>query len=388
MAQVSDMGQQNAWGWPCPYCRAPNEVDALRCAHCGSQLREQDEDALFTTAAADYAEVVAPDVPFTRDNMWSTDANADGAPDADFEIEIDDAVGDSELVEDAVGDSELVDDDTDADVLGDHGLGDHGTVDDDVWDPEPLIAESSGFSAEPTRRRPDVVDEPFGYDDFAASPPRAGATSPFARRSGQPPRSEPDVEPSTFTTPASGGFTAPGSGPFANPGSGPFAGSNASAPVSPPPTFVGAQAAPAWNEPRSMAPSSEPRSVAPVPDAHGLAAAVALLRPDAAEAAAVPISVCGALLVRDEVVLGAVTGQMLGHPAVVVLTNQRVIIVNGRRWQPIVDVFGLTPDLVVRGRHDRDVASLTFAQGELLSTIDGISEVALAVELAERIRAD
>ncbi len=95
---------------------------------------------------------------------------------------------------------------------------------------------------------------------------------------------------------------------------------------------------------------------------------------------------CGALLVRDEVVLAAVTGQMLGHAAVVVLTNQQVMVVNGRRWQPIVDVFALGPDLVVRGRHDRDVASLTFSDATQLSTVDAIGEVALAVELAERIR--
>ena len=52
----------------------------------------------------------------------------------------------------------------------------------------------------------------------------------------------------------------------------------------------------------------------------------------------------------------------------------------------IVDVLRLGPDLVVRGRHDRDVASLTFSDATQLSTVDAIGEVALAVELAERIR--
>lgn len=43
-------------------------------------------------------------------------------------------------------------------------------------------------------------------------------------------------------------------------------------------------------------------------------------------------------------------------------------------------------DLVVHTRHDRDAASLTFVQGDRLTGVDGISEVAAALEMAERIR--
>lgn len=377
MTQASDMGQEHTWGWPCPYCRASNHLDALRCEHCGSQLREVDEDGLFTTAAADYAEVVPTEAAFTRDNMWSTDANAEGAPEADFHIDIDDAVSDSELVDDASDD--------DADDVADDVADE--LVDDDLWEDEPLAGDSSAFTAEPTRRRADVVDEPFGADDYVASMPRSARSSPFASGRTAPAAPAPEVDPVSFDAPILGGFTGDGGAPFSAPSSGPFAGSGSAAHI-PPPSFLRPPVAPQWSDPRVTSSGSDPRNAAPVPDAHGLAAAVARLRPDAADAAAVPISVSGALLVRDEVVLGAVTGQMLGHPAVVVLTNQRVIIVNGRRWQPIVDIFTLEPDLMVRGRHDRDVASLTFAQGDQLSTIDAISEVALAVELAERIRTD
>ena len=123
-----------------------------------------------------------------------------------------------------------------------------------------------------------------------------------------------------------------------------------------------------------------------VPDQYGLSAAVARLRPDDQERAAVPISVCGALLRHGEVVLGAVTGQMLGHVAVVVVTTERVLVVNGRRWQPIVDIFDVGPGLSVRGRHDRDVAALTFSDDDRLATVDGITEVTMAVDLAERVR--
>ncbi len=121
-------------------------------------------------------------------------------------------------------------------------------------------------------------------------------------------------------------------------------------------------------------------------DTTGLSAAIGRLSPADQDAAVVPFSVVGALLEPDEIVLVAVAGQMLGQPAAVVLTTRRVLVVNGRRWQPIVDVYPVRSDLVVRGRHDRDVAALTFSQGERMSTVDGITEVALAVELAERLR--
>jgi len=125
---------------------------------------------------------------------------------------------------------------------------------------------------------------------------------------------------------------------------------------------------------------------APVEDPQGLSAAVARLRPEDADAATVPICAAGVLLDPDEHVRVAVTGQMLGHPAVVVLTDRRVLVVNGRRWQPIVDTFGLGASLVVRGRHDRHVALLTFSEGSRLSTVDAITDVGLAVELTECIR--
>lgn len=344
MTQVSDIGQEEAWGWPCPYCRAHNPVDAQRCSHCGSQLREADGDDLFTTAAADYAEVVPPEVPFARDNMWTTDAN----------------VAEPMTVDDAVGDSELVDD-----LMDDVGADDDGGL----WDDQPLPPDPPGFSAEPTLRRSDVIDEPFAAaDDLDPSMVNGRGGPLFGGRANGTSRPQGSPTPS-----------APG--PFAVPDAGPDVGPAAAPP--PHPQFAAPSGAAAHAPAGSW---TAPMPSPPVPDAHGLAAAVGRLHPDAVEAASVPISVCGALLERDEVVLAAVTGQMLGHAAVVVLTTQRVLVVNGRRWQPIVDQFSLSPELVVRGRHDRDIASLTFSQGDQLSTVDAITEVALAVEVAERIR--
>jgi hypothetical protein len=123
-----------------------------------------------------------------------------------------------------------------------------------------------------------------------------------------------------------------------------------------------------------------------VADPHGLDIAVARLAAQDRETARVPLSVCGALLLPGEHVVGAVTGQMLGRPAAVVVTLGRVLIVNDRRWQPIVDIYPIDERLVVRGRHDRSMAALSVGDDERLSMVDGIHDVELAVELADAIR--
>jgi hypothetical protein len=121
-------------------------------------------------------------------------------------------------------------------------------------------------------------------------------------------------------------------------------------------------------------------------DQHGFAEAVSRLRPEDQQRVRVPLSVCGALLEQGERVIGVVTGQMLGRPAAVAVTQRRVLVVNDRRWQPIVDIYRIGDDLQVRGRHDGHVAALSFADDGHLSMVDGITEVELAVTLAETIR--
>lgn len=335
-------------GWPCPYCRGENGLEAVACAHCGAQLRDPDDD-LFTTVAADNAEVVPPRPRVGPDSLWSTEAV----------------------------DGELLDDASSTGAAAGPG----------GWTPppqDPAVGFRPSFSAEPVTRPDDVVEEATGAGRPAAngSEPTTAplfasdAAARVAGRSGGPGRFG-DLGPSPFATPP-----AAARGPMAPPPPGPYpAGAGAWAPGAAPPMSPPAGAA---APPGVPGPSSRP----PVPDAHGLAAAIARLRPEDQELAATPICVVGALLQPDEVVLVAVTGQMLGHPAVVVLTTRRILVVNARRWQPIVDLFEVGPELVVRGRHDADVAALSFADGSRLSTVDGITEVALAVELAERVRSE
>lgn len=104
------------------------------------------------------------------------------------------------------------------------------------------------------------------------------------------------------------------------------------------------------------------------------------------ERAAVPLQIAGALLARGEEVLGALVGQMLGRPSVMVLTTTRVLVINNRRWQPVVDIYLLDGDLEVRGRHDRNVAAIGLSDSNGLSMIDGIYDVEAAMDMVARIR--
>jgi len=114
--------------------------------------------------------------------------------------------------------------------------------------------------------------------------------------------------------------------------------------------------------------------------------AVLRLHPEDAELAHVALSICAALLPEGESVVALVTGQMLGRPAAVMVTEYRVVIANDRRWQPVVDVFAINAELSVRGRQDREIAALSFSDRTRLSMVDGIHEVDMAVDLANLIR--
>lgn len=123
-----------------------------------------------------------------------------------------------------------------------------------------------------------------------------------------------------------------------------------------------------------------------VADRHGLAHAVARLGAESQIDAGVPFSIAGALLEAGEVVRSAASGSSLGMATVVVLTDRRVLVVSDRRYKPDVEVFPLGPGLTVHGRHANGLASLTFGDHDRLVTVDRISDVAVAVELATAAR--
>lgn len=335
MATTSDLRGDNAWTWPCPYCGQPNSLDAVSCSHCGVQLRDPDEEELFTTVATENAQVVDPDAPSYRESLWSTDSSP----------------------------------------------GEEGVVDaEPVGGPEP--------------------DLHIGPRTHGAGAPDAAATGPFSAAASPPPSDPPPPGPTgtVFGSQVRLGEEQPWEGQADRNVFGAGPAPAAQAPTPEPPRGRPERAAPGAEQWQSQAQSFQGATAPPdpfqeaaapraTPDPHGLSVAVESLTPADRERCAVPIGVCGALLGEQEVVLGAMTGHLLGHPAIVVLTNQRVIVANARRWKPLVDVFRPGPDLVVHTRHDRDVAAMTFVQGQNLTSVDDITDVAAALDLAERIKA-
>ena len=138
-------------------------------------------------------------------------------------------------------------------------------------------------------------------------------------------------------------------------------------------------------------PAYPPPAVAPMPpiampDVHGVAAAMSRLGPRAHQLGVVPIAVAGGLLGSDEVAVSIVVGTNAGVPATVVLTSGRVLVVTDRRWIPQVEIFQLRSGLAVQGRHLGEIASLSIGEGSRGITVDEISDVAVAVEMATMIR--
>ena len=328
MAGTTNVQDENTWAWACPYCGVSNDLDAAACVGCGAQLRDPDEDDLFTTAATENAQIIEPDAtvynetPWTTDSAWTTESATD-----------DDDVLDAEA----------------------EGPGPEPT--------EPAPPTGGPFSAteRPVEAAPDKTDS----NVFGAQPNTDSAAEVDAMP-GRNPFGSPD-EDIAFAAPP------PQQAPPV-------------APVAPQqvPGYAPMDAAPDPFAGQPGVPTE--RSLRPTPDENGLASAVDLLDVVDRERCSVPIAVCGALLGDHESVLNCVSGQMLGHAAIIVLTSHRAIVANSRRWKPLVDIFDSVEDLTLHLRHDSEVASLTFIQGDRLTSVDNITNVAGAMSLEERVR--
>lgn len=287
--------------------------------------------------------------------------------------------------------------------------------------PTPAGAPGAGgvFSAEPVERVEDVVDEDdgdefygeFADDDWSAPGPGGSVFSNGSNGSG----GQVAANGAGHSGSSGAGGGGAGSGSQLNGGhrgASPFGGPvdpwtewedvhedtvrRGTSPSGPtpgtgPPSSTGADPGTAtrsgsFSDPQEPYRAERDPITAVAADQHGFDVAISRLRDDDQERARVPLAVCGALLEPGEQVVGVVTGQMLGRPAAVVATRERVLVVNDRRWEPIVDIYRIDASLLVRGRHDRHVAALSLADDERLSMVDGITEVELAIDLADAIR--
>lgn len=404
-------------------------------------------NGLFSMSATDNAEVVNPGDQSVGEGLWSVSAKTlatdepdpgsddpweDAVPTAGYpsdgtdsgapvyEPNPDDGQANYDYVEIEEVEGEIVDgphddDDIQGDfaggVSGDDAFGqptsDSGAADDSFWDDDfddddddvyedpdvgygstgSRATDSVGsvFSADPVERRDDVVDEPDVIDDDVFTSHEGPSSSLFSSGG-----TVGGGGPAAFS-----GIGAPYFTPAGHPG-GPDSlwDSTDDAPQRGPRGAGPLRSEPLWESSESAYAAQgvsesylqDPRPAFGEEDSPGYEAAILKLHPQDRERASVALSVAGALLKEGESVLGVVTGQMLGRPAAVVFTVGRVLVVNDRRWQPVVDIYKIEPDLRVRGRHDRNIAALSFSDEWSLSMVDGITEVSLAMDLAEQIR--
>ena len=80
-------------------------------------------------------------------------------------------------------------------------------------------------------------------------------------------------------------------------------------------------------------------------------------------------------------------GRYENNPAVLVLTDRAVRLCDERQWQLVAERFALDSALQVQGWQDDKTASLTLVVAGRQLVLDRIADRALAVEMAQRIRA-
>ena len=361
----------------------------------GAQVSDIDDQTdldsshgLFSTVASDNVEIVGQASSRAAEGLWTVAPKADAASNADTGSQAESAsYADSASSEDwSTADPSLQDSSdlwTEASDDQDSGFDDFPGA---QTSSEPVSRQASDslgsvFSADPVDHFDDAIDEAEVIDNgtwsspvvpeqsnplFSSGPERA-SQPPYTTLGASTEGSQDDLwEPRQSDRPDWETFAAPSQSSAAQPSA---AQPSAAQPQS-------AQASPAQ-------PHAARGASGGVTD---FESAVLRLRPEDAEAAHVALSVCGALLPAGEGVIALLTGQMLGRPAAVLVTEYRVVIANDRRWTPVVDVFAINADLTVRGRQDRDIAALSFSDRNRVSMVDGITEVAMAVELANLIR--
>ena len=344
---------------------------------------------LFSTVASDNVEIVGQASSRASEGLWTVAPKADSAAQTDAGSQEDsgaqaDSVPqfDSASSEDwSTADPSLQDSSdfwTELSDDQDSGFDDFSDSQTSA-DPDPRPAQDSlgsVFSADPVDHFDDAIDEAEVIDNGSWLPPVVPEQSnPLfssgPERTSQPPYTTPAAsaegsqddlwEPRQSDQPDWETFAAPNQ-------------SSAAQPTAAPPSAAQSSAGQSQSARRASGGVTDFES------------AVLRLRPEDAEAAHVALSVCGALLPAGEGVIALLTGQMLGRPAAVLVTEYRVVIANDRRWTPVIDVFAINADLTVRGRQDRDIAALSFSDRNRVSMVDGITEVAMAVELANLIR--
>ncbi len=137
--------------------------------------------------------------------------------------------------------------------------------------------------------------------------------------------------------------------------------------------------APVVETPQPPAPEPGP------PDPFGLAGHLEQMSDATRAHAEVPLLLASLLLTSGESVRVVVPGLIDDIVGVAVVTGDRVLLVNGRRWNPAAYEFRIGPGLVVEGWQEADTAMLTFVAEETVR-IAAIVDKPLAFEAARTVR--
>ncbi|MEI2639476.1 MAG: hypothetical protein V9F03_10860 [Microthrixaceae bacterium] len=256
---------------------------------------------------------------------------------------------------------------------------DAGFRGDDVIDEEPVDSGWSGaydsvgsiFRAEPVQKSDEVIES--SEHDVIVDPPIGGGASSLFSSSDTRHRVDPFSPADSWAIPRDPNL-------WRSDGAGKFGSSSGFSDEDRGPSEQ------ASGRPRSTERVASNSGSESDEDSPGFLAAIARLSVGDRDRATVPLLVAGALLEDGEEVLGLVVGQMLGRPAVMMLSPRRVLVINDRKWQPVVDSYLLDADLEIRGRHDRNVAAIGVSDARGLSMVDGIFDVDAAMDVVARIR--
>lgn len=121
-------------------------------------------------------------------------------------------------------------------------------------------------------------------------------------------------------------------------------------------------------------------------DGHHLGAAFGRLGSAARRSAKSAAMIAASHLDPGEMVEMVAAGRFLGADAVIVVTNERMLVANDRDWEPDVVPVALEGGLSVQGWHDGRHAVLRFARAGVEIVVDRISDAEIARQIATVVR--
>jgi hypothetical protein len=126
----------------------------------------------------------------------------------------------------------------------------------------------------------------------------------------------------------------------------------------------------------------------PLPqDPHAIGQAAGRLGNAGRKAGRTALGVASVLLQEGELAECLVVGRVNELDGACLLTDRRVFILNDRAWLPDQVSFPLDSQLYVQGEAAGKTATLTFHRAGVVVQVAKITDVALAQELAQRVRA-